>query len=56
MAQMNPLIGPKLENVTVLIMAREWVGQIKDISNWYYMYELIELIIVVKQSYVEMFK
>jgi len=26
MAQMNPLIGPKLDNVTVLVMAREWVS------------------------------
>lgn len=24
MAQMNPLIGPKLSNTTILIMAREW--------------------------------
>lgn len=26
MAQMNPLIGPKLDNVTLLVMAREWVS------------------------------
>jgi len=26
MAQMNPLIGPKLDNVTVAVMAREWVS------------------------------
>jgi len=26
MAQMNPLIGPKLDNVTILVMAREWVS------------------------------
>lgn len=25
MAQMNPLVGPKLGQHTVLIMAREWV-------------------------------
>ncbi|XP_046658418.1 V-type proton ATPase subunit e-like [Homalodisca vitripennis] len=24
MAQMNPLIGPKIENKTLLLMAREW--------------------------------
>ncbi|XP_046746692.1 V-type proton ATPase subunit e 2-like [Diprion similis] len=24
MAQMNPLIGPKLENTTLLLIAREW--------------------------------
>ncbi|XP_031847351.1 V-type proton ATPase subunit e 2 [Nomia melanderi] len=24
MAQMNPLIGPKLSNTTILVMAREW--------------------------------
>lgn len=26
MAQMNPLIGPKLEKNTLLIMAKEWVS------------------------------
>lgn len=26
MAQMNPLIGPKLSNTTILVMAREWVN------------------------------
>jgi len=25
MAQMNPLVGPKLNQHTILIMAREWV-------------------------------
>lgn len=29
MAQMNPLIGPKLDNVTILVMAREWVSKKK---------------------------
>ncbi|KAH0555087.1 V-type proton ATPase subunit e 2-like [Cotesia glomerata] len=27
MAQMNPLIGPKLSNATLLLMAREWNGK-----------------------------
>ncbi|XP_065169610.1 V-type proton ATPase subunit e-like [Atheta coriaria] len=26
MAQMNPLIGPKLDRATILIMAQEWGG------------------------------
>lgn len=26
MAQMNPLIGPKLPRNTILMMAREWVN------------------------------
>ncbi|XP_012283964.1 V-type proton ATPase subunit e 2 [Orussus abietinus] len=29
MAQMNPLIGPKLPNTTILIMAREWGNPIE---------------------------
>lgn len=28
MAQMNPLIGPKLNNSTILMMAREWGNKI----------------------------
>ncbi|XP_053976918.1 V-type proton ATPase subunit e 2-like [Hylaeus volcanicus] len=27
MSQMNPLIGPKLNNVTILMMAREWTNR-----------------------------
>ncbi|KYQ55569.1 V-type proton ATPase subunit e 2 [Trachymyrmex zeteki] len=27
MAQMNPLIGPKLNSKIILVMAREWVSQ-----------------------------
>jgi V-type H+-transporting ATPase subunit e len=27
MAQMNPLIGPKLHQNTILIMGREWDGK-----------------------------
>lgn len=30
MAQMNPLIGPKLHQNTILIMAREWGNEIVD--------------------------
>lgn len=30
MAQMNPLIGPKLHRGTILIMAREWGGKLPD--------------------------
>lgn len=26
MAQMNPLIGPRIDNKTLLLMAREWVS------------------------------
>lgn len=33
MAQMNPLIGPKLHQNTILIMAREWGNPIID-DNW----------------------
>lgn len=29
MAQMNPLIGPKLSKGTILIMAREWGNELK---------------------------
>lgn len=28
MAQMNPLIGPKLSNRTLLLMAKEWGGAV----------------------------
>ncbi|RZC36441.1 ATP synt H domain containing protein [Asbolus verrucosus] len=30
MAQMNPLIGPRLDRNHLLIIAREWGNQIKD--------------------------
>lgn len=33
MAQMNPLIGPKLHQNTILIMAREWGNPLKD-DGW----------------------
>ncbi|XP_073998241.1 V-type proton ATPase subunit e-like [Rhodnius prolixus] len=32
MAQMNPLIGPKLKNTTILMMANEWGNKI-DLSE-----------------------
>ncbi|XP_026481228.1 V-type proton ATPase subunit e 2-like [Ctenocephalides felis] len=31
MAQMNPLIGPKLHQNTILLMAREWGNPISDL-------------------------
>ncbi|XP_057339714.1 V-type proton ATPase subunit e 2-like [Microplitis mediator] len=31
MAQMNPLIGPKLSNATLLLMSREWNGKTIEI-------------------------
>uniref|UniRef100_A0A6M2E0C8 V-type proton ATPase subunit n=1 Tax=Xenopsylla cheopis TaxID=163159 RepID=A0A6M2E0C8_XENCH len=31
MAQMNPLIGPKLHQNTILLMAREWGNPITDL-------------------------
>ncbi|GAB0090508.1 V-type proton ATPase subunit [Sergentomyia squamirostris] len=34
MAQMNPLIGPKLHQNTILIMAREWGNPLPDIDSW----------------------
>lgn len=33
MAQMNPLIGPKLHQNTILIMAREWGNKLID-DGW----------------------
>lgn len=34
MSQMNPLIGPKLSNKTILLMAREW-GNAVIPENWW---------------------
>jgi len=34
MAQMNPLVGPKLNQHTILIMAREWVRFFFDFSQY----------------------
>jgi hypothetical protein len=34
MAQMNPLIGPKLHQNTILIMAREWGNKIADADTF----------------------
>jgi hypothetical protein len=34
MAQMNPLIGPRLHQNTVLIMAREWGNPLPDADTW----------------------
>ncbi|EGI68843.1 VA0E ATPase, partial [Acromyrmex insinuator] len=40
MAQMNPLIGPKLNSKIILVMAREWVSQkhrrLDNSDNSYY--------------------
>lgn len=33
MAQMNPLIGPRMHANTILIMAREWGNGI-DMAGW----------------------
>jgi len=33
MAQMNPLIGPKMHQNTILIMAREWGNPIPDLET-----------------------
>ncbi|KAH0945005.1 hypothetical protein HN011_004800 [Eciton burchellii] len=30
MAQMNPLIGPKLDNITILVMAQQWGNSIQN--------------------------
>lgn len=39
MAQMNPLIGPKLDAATIKIMAREWVmSNILIATTYIYMY------------------
>lgn len=34
MAQMNPLIGPRMHANTILIMAREWGNPIKDLDSF----------------------
>lgn len=34
MAQMNPLIGPKLHQNTILIMAREWGNPLPDMEGY----------------------
>lgn len=34
LAQMNPLIGPRLHSNTILIMAREWGHGIDGLSEW----------------------
>lgn len=34
MAQMNPLIGPKLHQNTILIMAREWGNPLPDANSY----------------------
>nr|AAV90704.1 vacuolar ATPase M9 [Aedes albopictus] len=34
MAQMNPLIGPKLHQNTILIMAREWGNPLPDMDGF----------------------
>jgi V-type H+-transporting ATPase subunit e len=34
MAQMNPLIGPKLHQNTILIMAREWGNKIEGADTF----------------------
>lgn len=36
MAQMNPLIGPKLHNTTILLMAKEWVRF--SVSNYHLLF------------------
>lgn len=33
MAQMNPLIGPKLKNHVILVMAQQWVKKMHKFSN-----------------------
>lgn len=34
MAQMNPLLGPKLHQNTILIMAREWGKGLPDMDAY----------------------
>lgn len=34
MAQMNPLLGPKLHQNTILIMAREWGKGLPDMDTY----------------------
>ena len=33
MAQMNPLIGPRLHQATILMMAREWGNPIEGLAD-----------------------
>lgn len=35
MAQMNPLIGPRLHQNTILIMAREWGNPLPDMDSFH---------------------
>ena len=46
MAQMNPLIGPKLSNKTIILMAREWVSVIYVHENIFFFFFFILLVIV----------
>ncbi|KAL1122764.1 hypothetical protein AAG570_003091 [Ranatra chinensis] len=49
MAQMNPLIGPKLKNTTILMMAKQWVSYFLLSTRNIYIYVSIEFVLEVNK-------